>query len=123
MLSAEERARALRTTVVYAAHPFKRFAQLGMTKDGLRCVGGAERESPIDGTGRAHRPIRLSLTCFAHCSQHFLHPHMYVAANQGLSEDLSGGSAGGQKWRANLLQLVPLDRQNQIAVSDIHYYL
>ena len=50
LLTEYERERAFRTTVVYAAHPFKRFAKCGMTRDGLRCVGGPELENAIDGS-------------------------------------------------------------------------
>ena len=52
LLTEDEKEEALRTTVVYAAHPFKRFAKLGMTKDGLRCVGGPEVESHIEESER-----------------------------------------------------------------------
>ena len=38
LLTPGERERALRTSVTYSQHPFKRFAHLTMTKDGLRCV-------------------------------------------------------------------------------------
>ena len=51
LLTPPERRRALRTTVIYAAHPFKRFAKCSMTKDGLRCVGGADVETPLDDDG------------------------------------------------------------------------
>lgn len=62
LLTPTERARAMRTTVVYAAHPFKRFARCGMTRDGLRCVGGAEIETAIQEEERegALRLVRAS---------------------------------------------------------------
>lgn len=46
--------------VVYAAHPFKRFKNCGMTADGLRCVGGAELEERIEGE-EASGALRLPL--------------------------------------------------------------
>ena len=69
LLTPFERRRALRTTVVYAAHPFKRFAKCSMTKDGLRCVGGADVETPLDdgsdgdggGGGETRGSLRLPL--------------------------------------------------------------
>mmetsp|Transcript_30144 Transcript_30144/g.89912 ORF Transcript_30144/g.89912 Transcript_30144/m.89912 type:complete len:112 (-) Transcript_30144:1027-1362(-) len=55
LLTEQEQDTALRTTVVYAAHPFKRFAGCGMTRDGLRCVGGVEVECTIGDNERAGR--------------------------------------------------------------------
>lgn len=81
LLTPEERHRALRTTVVYAHHPFKRFAKCGMTKDGLQCVGGADKETPVEGAemGTALRmplvwthpetgkqALMINTRCFAH---------------------------------------------------------
>lgn len=62
--------RALRTTVVYAAHPFKRYTKLGMSGDGLRCVGDAALETvllPSEVPRRRSTPptfLRLTPSCF-----------------------------------------------------------
>ena len=60
LLTPLEQERALRTTIVYAAHPFKRYAKCGMTRDGLRCVGAPEVESAIDDADNAGQ-LRLPL--------------------------------------------------------------
>ena len=59
LLTEQERERALRTTVVYAAHPFKRFASCGMTQDGLRCVGDGDTKGAIDDerSGQLRLPL------------------------------------------------------------------
>ena len=81
MLTPPERARALKTRVHYAAHPFKRFAKLGMSLDGLRCVGGGGEETElscaeVEDVEACGGPLSLPLVwSHAHTGRHALMPH------------------------------------------------
>ena len=63
LLSPTEQERARRTTVVYSPHPFKRFAKLGMSGDGLRCEGDDALETALAPHER-HGRLRLPLVWF-----------------------------------------------------------